>query len=251
MMAATNKQSGSNGVFPKTGGKLLGVFSYDSAVSQTLLNVWAVFVIAVLGWLFLLPQVAFILLVGWQPTHVAVWLGILSLIPIGPGLRGLFAASRAVLAERSYPGHLARTFFFSIRQASRGQILVWVAASVAELFVAYDIALFGTTPSVFVPAVGLAILVAVLLMASAATEPATPHGTVLSLREYMAAMLIVVARKVYVPLTWLFLLIVVAMLSRIPLVGSMLLLFAPGLWGLLAALVATMFRFDATGAGKR
>ncbi|NMM94432.1 hypothetical protein G1C95_1619 [Bifidobacterium sp. DSM 109957] len=250
-MVAMNKQSGSNGVFAKTGGKLLGVLSYDSAVSQTLLNVWAVFVIAVLGWLFLLPQVAFILLVGWQPTHVAVWLGVLSLIPIGPGLTAIFAASRAVLAERGYPGHLTRTFFASIRQASRGQILVWAIASVAELFVAYDIALFGTAPSVFVPAVALAMLMAVLLMASAATEPTTPHGTVLSLREYMAAMLVVVARKVYVPLTWLFLLIVVAMLSRIPLVGSMLLLFAPGLWGLLAALVTTMFRFGATAVGER
>ncbi|KAB8291049.1 hypothetical protein [Bifidobacterium avesanii] len=225
-------------IFAKAGQAIRRFVAYDSPVSQTVLTVWGVFVTAVCAWLFLLPQLAFELLVGWQSTHLALWLGTLSLITVGPMLRGLLTASTAILAEKGYPSHLARGFFDAIRKAPRALWALWAISFPVGLFVAYDVALAAGSAARMVPAIVLGVLMALLL--AAAGVLAQPSWSVV---ELVTASLTAMARRVWLPLTWLFLLAICLLLTRIPLLGPTVALFVPALWGLGVALVNGMWRF--------
>lgn len=206
--------------------------AYDSPVSQTILTVWGVFVASACAWLLLLPQLAFELLVGWQPTHLAIWLGVASLVTVGPMLRGLLAASTAILAEKGYPSHLARAFFSAISHAPRSLWALWALVLPIGLFVAYDVVLAAGSPARMAPAIVLGVLLMLLLVAAGVlAEPG--QGLV----EVVTEAAVALARRIWLPLTWLFLLAVCLLLTRIPVLGPTVALFVPALWGLGVALV--------------
>lgn len=229
-------------IFAKAGQAVRRFVAYDSPVSQTVLTVWGVFVTAVCAWLLLLPQLAFELLVGWQSTHLAIWLGVASLVTVGPMLRGLMTASTDILAEKGYPSHLARGFFSSIRNAPRALWMLWALAFPVGLFVAYDVALAGGSVSRMVPAIVLGVLLALLLTAAGVLAQDGRHGDQ-GLIGLVTASLMAMVRRIWLPLTWLFLLAVCLLLTRIPLIGPTVALFVPALWGLGVALVNGMWRF--------
>ncbi|NJP93869.1 hypothetical protein HCN51_31255 [Nonomuraea sp. FMUSA5-5] len=64
--------------------------------SSALLVVWSLFAASACFLACCLLYEVFEPLVGWQAGHGALWLGALSLTPVGPGLRGLLAPGRAM-----------------------------------------------------------------------------------------------------------------------------------------------------------
>ena len=227
-------------ILAKAGQTMRRFVAYDSPVAQTILTIWGVFVLAVCSWVFLIPLLTFELLVGWQPTHLAIWLGMASLLTLGPLCRGLIVASTSILNERGYPGHLARTFFSSIRRAPRALWLLWILVFPIGLFVAYDVALSGGSPSRMIPAIVLGVLLALVLVAVGALAETDDDRSLIELVTIAFAAMI---RRVWLPLTWAFGLALMALASRIPAIGPTIVLFAPALWGLLVALVNGMWRF--------
>jgi hypothetical protein len=191
----------------------------DGPLARTLLGVWSVFVPSVCFLICCTPYAVFERAIGWQPSHGAIWLGALSLAPVGPGLRGLLAATRAVVGERGYPGHLVRRFVDAIRSSSPALRAAWCWLPGVTVLLAYDVALAG--PLVLV--VGIALLV-LLIGASAADRPGQRGSALLQV------VLVSAVRRPQAPLSWLFLLTAATLATTIPLIGPQLLLVMPGAW---------------------
>jgi hypothetical protein len=212
------------------------------------LLVWYAFVSSVCFLTFLLPYLAFERLVGWQPTHLALWLGVASLVPVAPAARGLLGAMHDVVVQREYPGAPARRFFRGVRAASRGLRQVWCAVPVGVLLLGYDVALYGSASlavPILVALVGVAI--AVLLVGASVLDvhgreavgwPMTVHQTGAAL-----------GRRPVVVLAWVFLLVAGVVVTRLPSVGASLALFVPAAWAGAVDVVSHARRFG-DGSGR-
>ena len=107
-----------------------------------------IFVTSVLFGATAVPYGVFAALVGWQPTHLAVWLGVATLLPLGPSLHGLLATAEAVLAEDA-PSAAARTFVAAWWLSARELWWFWLGASALLVAMAYRLSLaWSSDPAV-------------------------------------------------------------------------------------------------------
>lgn len=226
---------------------LSGWVALDGPVARTALLWWYAFVVSLCLLLAFTPYLLFERLVGWQPSHLAIWLGAASLAPAGPALCGLLGAMRVLVGDREYPGRPVRQFVGAVRAGAPRLRRWWGAAPAAALFLGYDAVLYReAVPAApaLVAVVGVLItvlLVGVTVVAGAgagagagAAADADAGGTAGAggegLRSVAHATLSSFLRRPLVPLAWLALLVGAVLLTRLPVVGPSLVLFAPAGW---------------------
>jgi hypothetical protein len=208
-------------------GRLRGLAALEGPLATAVLTVFQYFLVSVSFWGCLVPTFAFLALVGWQPTHVALWLGALSLLPVVPAVYALIRSSRRLLAERA-EARAGRLFWASFVRACRTLAWAALAVVVVTLLLAYDVALFGPSDAMLLFAVGAAALVLVLMVgictvaASRSVHPPLDVAT---------AAVKAIARRPHVALSWLLLVGLGMGAMTLPVVGSALAMFLPALLG--------------------
>jgi len=209
--------------------RLRAVLALDGAVAQLVLAVFQYFVVSVSFAGCLVPAVAFSLLVGWQPTHLSLWLGALSLLPVVPSVYALLRSSRRLLAERADAGTGAgREFWRSFVRGARTLAWAAIAMSALVLLLGYDLALFGGSDAMLLFVAAAAAIVLALVIAVCAVAAACDGGSPV---ELLTAAAKATARRPHVALSWLLMLGLGVALAALPVIGAPFALFLPALLG--------------------
>lgn len=213
---------------------LAGWRALDGPVARTALLWWYAFVVSVCFLLAFTPYLLFERLVGWQPSHLAIWLGAASLAPAGPALCGLLGAMRVLVGDREDPGRPMRQFVGAVRAGAPRLRRWWGAVPAAALFLGYDAVLYReAVPSAPALVAVVGVLITVLLVgvtAVAGADVGAAGAGAEGLRSAAHATLSSFLRRPLVPLAWLVLLAGAVLLTRLPVVGPSLVLFAPAGW---------------------
>lgn len=213
---------------------LSGLVALDGPVARTALLWWYAFVVSVCFLLAFTPYLLFERLVGWQPSHLAIWLGAASLAPAGPALCGLLGAMRVLVGDREDPGRPMRQFVGAVRAGAPRLRRWWGAVPAAALFLGYDAVLYReAVPSAPALVAVVGVLITVLLVgvtAVAGADVGAAGAGAEGLRSAAHATLSSFLRRPLVPLAWLVLLAGAVLLTRLPVVGPSLVLFAPAGW---------------------
>ena len=209
-------------------GRIRALLALDGPVAMTSLAVFQYFVLSVS---FLaaaaLPAVAFQLLIGWQGTHLALWLGAVSTLPVAPATYALLRGARSTLTHKA-EAHAVRTFWRAFADGCRTLWWAALAAAGIVLTLGYDIALYDASGAVLLFAAAAAAVAAVLLVAVSLVAASAPQARA-------TAMVIVAARRIcrrpHVALAWLLLIGLGVAATALPLVGPAVALFLPALVG--------------------
>lgn len=199
------------------------VAGYDGRLSQGLLTIWRAFCASVGFLLANLPLALYQALVGWQPTHLAIALAALAVLPLVPAVHALLAAS-AELLDRGADASTWRTFWGTLRRTPRPILLAAAATAAVTALLSYDIALLGDLDGVVASTAAAAALGLVIVLALSLGVLEGRPGLVEALEP--------VIRRPWVALTWVVLVAVALLGSTLPVVGSTWALFAPVLVGL-------------------
>lgn len=216
------------------GARVASAVAYDSPLSRALLFIWHHFAVSAQFIACLTPALAFTALVGWQPTHLAIVLGVVSLAPAGPGLAALAAVSAARL-EAPAEVRPGRGFWTAYARAARELWWWWLAATAVALILAYDLALFGASDAVLV---GVVLAATSLLVLSLGLSDGIRQGASRRPVTALAAAGTALVRRPVTTVTRFFLVWAVVAVPAVPFVGWSLLLFAPSLAASADALVA-------------
>ncbi|WP_203581854.1 hypothetical protein [Microbacterium hibisci] len=226
-MSATSNATGRTG----TAGRVRVLLALDGPVAATMLTVFQYFVVSISFIGCLVPVVAFTALVGWQPTHLALWLGVLSLLPLVPAGYALLRSSRRLLADRA-DAQGGRLYWRSFVVGCR--TLWWAAAgaSAVALLLAYDLALFGDSDAMLLfvaagAAVAVMLLIAVCVVAAAGVAAGVARRPIETLSVAARA----VARRPHIGLAWLLIIALGLIGAGLPIIGSAFALFLPALLG--------------------
>jgi hypothetical protein len=210
-----------------SGARVRALLALDGPIATLLLTTFQFFLVSVSFVGCLVPALLFTALVGWQSTHLAVWLGALSLLPLAPAVYALLRSARRLLIDRS-DAHAAREFWISFAHGCR--TLAWAAIAVCVLAVllGYDLALFGASGAMALliacaAAASAALLIAVCAVAAARDD----HHAV----ELLTAAVKAIARRPHVALSWLLLTVIGVVALAVPVIGPPLALFLPALLG--------------------
>ncbi|HOB05637.1 MAG TPA: hypothetical protein PKM36_10250 [Propionibacteriaceae bacterium] len=208
--------------------------TYDGPFGLALLRVFHIFVTSVLFGATAVPYVVFAAVVGWQPTHLAVWLGVATLLPLGPSLHGLLATAEAVLAEDA-PSGAARTFVAAWWLSARALWWFWLGASALLVAMAYRLSLaWSSDPAV----ASVAVVGAGLVAGAVQLWFVLLSGADASTRGLLTASLTGLVRRPLLTLAAVVLPVVALWLAGLPLVGPSLMLFLPGALGVALVLAA-------------
>ncbi|GAA5200572.1 hypothetical protein [Microbacterium jejuense] len=203
------------------------LLALDGPLAGTVLAVFRYFTVSVSFLACLVPLLAFTALVGWQATHVAVWLGAASLLPVAPATFALLRSSRLLLVERG-DAAAGRAFWSAFAYGCRHLWWAAVTTSAVALVLAYDLALFGGSDAVvLLVAAGAALAVALLVGVCVVAAADGPHGAI----ETVTAAVKAVVRRPHIALSWLLLIAAGLAATAIPLLGPTLALFLPALIG--------------------
>lgn len=208
-------------------GRLRGLAALEGPLATAVLTVFQYFLVSVSFWGCLVPTFAFLALVGWQPTHVALWLGALSLLPVVPAVYALLRSSRRLLAERA-EARAGRVFWTSFAGACRTLAWAALAVGVLVLLLAYDLALVGASDAMLLFAVGTAVVVLVLVIGICAVAATRSEYRPM---DVTTAAVKAIARRPHVALSWLLLVGLGIAAMTLPVVGSALAMFLPALLG--------------------
>lgn len=222
-MTAAPASSRATGV----GGRVRALFALEGRVATTMLTVFQYFIVSASFTACIVPAVLFDVLIGWQPTHLALWLGAASLLPLAPGLYALLRSTRRLLGEGA-DAQAGRLYWASFRNGCR--TLAWAAAgaSAIVLLLGYDLALFGDSDAILLFAAGAAAVLIVLLISVCVVSVAkTSHRPV----ETLTLAVRTVARRPHVALSWLLLIVLGVGVAALPLIGAAVALFLPALLG--------------------
>ena len=219
-----------------------GLFAYDGLIGRLLLSIFQFFIVSVQFLATALLAALYDRFVGWQATHVAVWLGALAVLPIGPGVYAVLAAMRDFLAEGGYPGAPIRRFWRAYRDGATRLWWWWLGATAFAVLLAYNAALYGETGAVVA---GIIIGAALVVVASVAICCAVLLGVRGRPLQLAAVAFGSAALRPHVVLVWLFLLVAAAGASAIPVIGPSLALFLPALAGWAVLIVNAATGFDA------
>ncbi len=192
------------------------VLGYNGPVATLLLTVFQYFLVSASFVACLGPALLFQALIGWQGTHLALWLGAVSLITLAPAVQGIASAADALL-DRGADAHAGRTFWTAFADAVRTRWGSAIAVSAAALLLGYDIVLLGADAGVLLSAAVGAAFVTVLLLASsfALAEGSGRRGMALAI----AAGRIVLLRP-HLALAWLLLVLIAAIATTVPVLGA-------------------------------
>lgn len=214
-------------------GRLLG---YDGVIATLLLGAFRYFLVSLSFVACLAPVLAFQALVGWQATHVALWLGAAAVLPVAPALHGLTEASAALLDAEP---HAARIFWREFADAVRHRWGSALALSVAVLVLGYDIALLGADAGVLLGAVAVAAAVVAIVVAAAFLSDSPLRGT-----AYALAAARIVLQRPHLALVWLLLAALAALATSLPVVGAVAWLSTPALAAVAATICTRTLGFD-------
>lgn len=209
------------------GARVRALVAVDGRVATAMLTVFQYFIVSVSFLACLVPVAAFTMIIGWQPTHVALWLGAASLLPLAPAVFALLRSTRRLLAEGA-GATAGRLFWASFANGCRSLAWAAVAMSVFVLVLGYDLALFGGSDVMLLLVAGAGALLLILLIAvcvvaaaGAATQPV----------ETLTLAVRAVARRPHIALSWLLLIVVGLGVATLPLFGAPVALFLPALLG--------------------
>jgi len=219
-----------------------GLFAYDGLIGRLLLSIFQFFIVSVQFLATALLAALYDRLVGWQATHVAVWLGALALLPIGPGVYAVLAAMRDFLAEGGYPGAPIRRFWRAYRDGATRLWWWWLGATAFAVLLGYNAALYGESAAVFA---GIVIGAAVVAAASVAVCCAVLLGARGRPLQLLTAAFGAATVRPHAVLAWLFLLVAAAGAAAIPVIGPSLVPFLPALAGWAILIVNSATGFDA------
>ncbi|WP_109209628.1 MULTISPECIES: hypothetical protein [Microbacterium] len=228
-------------------GRVRTLLALEGPVAATMLTVFQYFVVSVAFIGCLVPAVAFTALVGWQPTHLALWLGVLSLLPVVPAVYALLCSSRRLLADRA-DAQGGRLYWRSFVRACRD--LWWAAAgaSAVALLLSYDLALFGDADAMLLFVVAGAAVAVVLLIAVCVVAAAGPARRPVETLSIAAR---AVALRPHIGLAWLLLIALGVAGAGLPVIGSALALFLPALLGAAIHICNDALRLPLTDETRR
>jgi hypothetical protein len=207
--------------------RVRGLVALDGAVASTMLTVFGFFTVSVSFAACLVPAVAFAALVGWQPTHLALWLGAASLLPLAPATYALLRSTRRLLVRAS-DARAAREFWVAFASGCRGLAWAAVGTSAVVLLLSYDLALFGASDAMLLFTAAAAALVVALLIGVCAVAAAQQGPRPV---EMLTIAVRAVARRPHIALSWLLLIALGAGIASLPIVGAPVALFLPALIG--------------------
>lgn len=213
----------------------------EGRLSRMLLTILQHFESSALFVVCLMPALAFHALVGWQPTHLAVWLGVASLVPAGPGLFALLAVSRDFLAENGYPGHGIRRFSAAFVRGLDRLATWWALTAFLGLLLAYNLAIAGASDAVLV---GSIVLLACICATTVGASVAVLTGADAGLLSLLAAVATVAIRRPHVVLTWILIGVTTGLACLLPVIGTSLALVLPGLAATAVLVVNAMTGYD-------
>ncbi|MDQ0615091.1 hypothetical protein QF046_002732 [Microbacterium sp. W4I4] len=205
-------------------GRIARVLGYEGPVAAMMLGAFACFLASASFLASLLPAIAFQALVGWQSTHLAIWLGALSLSTAFPAVRALLVVAGAILDEGIATARVDRLYWRTLAGAFRDQ--PWAAGilPVAAVVLGYDLALMGSSDTVFL-IVWAAVLVIVAFLIGLASSTA-PSGERTAL-ELVAHTAVAIARRPHVALAWLLIVALTAAATVLPVLGALAVLLLP------------------------
>lgn len=209
--------------------RVRAAIGYDGPVSTVALQVFQHFMVSVSFIGCLVPALLFQVLVGWQGTHLALWLGAASLLPVVPAVFAALIAARAVLVAGATSGG-GRAFWRSFADASRSLWWLALTASAAVLVLGYDLALMGSSDAVFLLSIVASVLFAVLVVATcqiadAHTDADSNEGPL----TLVVCAATTIARRPHIALSWVLLVVLAGLACTVPVIGPATALFAPGL----------------------
>ena len=209
--------------------RVRALLALDGPLAATVLTVFRSFVLSVSFIGCLVPVLAFTALVGWQATHLAVWLGAVALLPLAPATYALLRGARALLSERG-DAPTGREFWTSFARGWGD--LWWSALGLGGVVVVlqYDLALFGGTDAVVLLAAVAAALAVVMLIGVGVVAAAQPAG-VRGPLETVTMAVRAIARRPHIALSWLLLIGVGLATTALPLIGPAVALFLPAAVG--------------------
>lgn len=199
-------------------------FSPDGPLATALLTVAYLFVVSLSLVACAMPYVLFERLVGWQPTHLALVLGVLATLPFGPALFAALSTARDLLDVHGSPGAPFRRFRLALASGVRSLWWYWVLVAVLTLLMAYNIALAAESTAV-VAAAGFLAAVAIVLavaLSCAVLSGASGRPSALLVVAVRAA-----AARPHVALAWLLLVAIAYAATLVPIIGPSLALFVP------------------------
>ncbi|GAA4491892.1 hypothetical protein [Microbacterium panaciterrae] len=214
---------------PRVGGRLERALGYDGVIARLLLGAFDWFTVSASFLAALVPLVTFTTLVGWQLTHLALWLGALTLLPLYSALEALLAAGAVLLEGSVRPG---RAYWVAFAKATRRRWWAGLIPSAAVLLLGYDLAIVGTGAGALLAGSVVLVVGGILAIALASTAPVGEAGAHPLAQVAEAAYRIV--RRPHVALTWPLLAGAILVASSLPVVGGMLWLFGPALFGVAA-----------------
>ena len=232
MSAITSRTATSHTVTSRLG-RLLG---YDGIIATLLLGAFRYFLVSLSFVACLVPMLAFQALVGWQSTHLALWLGAAAVLPVAPALHGLIRAAAALLDSEP---HGAQIFWRRFADAVRHRGGSALALSAAVLVLGYDVALLGADAGVLLGAAAVAAVVAATVVAGAFLSDSPLRGAAFAL----AAVRIVMQRP-HLALVWLLLAVLATLATSLPVVGAVAWLSTPALAAVAATICARTLGFD-------
>ncbi|WP_019181121.1 hypothetical protein [Microbacterium yannicii] len=210
------------------GSRVRALLALDGRVATTTLTVFGYFIVSVSFLVCLVPAVLFQLVIGWQPTHLALWLGAASLLTLAPAIFALLRSTRRLIDEGA-DAQAGRLFWVSLRSGCRTLAWAAVGSSAIVLLLGYDLALFGGSDAMLLFAAGAAAVLVVLLISVCVVSA----GATTSLRpiETLTLAARAVARRPHIALSWLLLIVLGVGIATLPLIGAPVALFLPALLG--------------------
>ncbi|MBT2500622.1 hypothetical protein J7E25_16110 [Agromyces sp. ISL-38] len=217
-------------------------FAHDGPLARALLNVACLFAVSVSVVVCAIPYALFEQLVGWQPTHLAVVFGVVSMLPLGPALFAALSTARAFLLERGgSPGAAFHRFWRAFASGTTSLGWYWGLVALLAVLMAYNVILTGDTAMVLVGAILLAVIAIVFAVALSCAVASGASGR-------PSALLVVAARSVasrpHVGLAWLLLVVIAYAATLIPLIGPSLAFFTPAVAASGILIVNATFGFD-------
>lgn len=214
-------------------GRLLG---YDGVIATLLLGAFRYFLVSLSFVACLVPMLAFQALVGWQATHIALWLGAAAVLPVAPALHGLVHAAAALLDSEA---HAAGIFWRGFADAARYRWGSALTLSAAVLVLGYDVALLGADAGVLLGAVGAAAVVGAVVVSAAFLTDSPLRGIAFAI----AAARIVLQRP-HLALVWLLLALLAGLATSLPVIGAVAWLSAPALAAVAATICTRTLGFE-------
>ena len=208
-----------------TTSKIGRVLGYDGAIATLLLTVFQYFLASASFVACLMPALVFQALVGWQLTHLALWLGAVSLLPLAPALQALVIAADRLLTQGA-TAHAGRVFWRAFADAVRARRAAALAVGAGVLVLGYDVALLGADAEVLLGGAALAAVAVVVLLSSIFVVAAGSElrGVALAVAAGRIALL-----RPHLALVWLLLAGIAVFATTLPVVGAVAWFSAPAL----------------------